>query len=217
MKLDLASYIRIQMKAQNLNGIELSQKSGLDTSTISKIISGKTKYPSYESLEALSSGLELHISTLIDLIPKKFQARPVIQYQESLPRTESNTIPVFSMTQANQLHKENLQEFQKEALNLAQCRIDRENLFVVRIDHTLFPFQKGCELTIDPHREASDMDFVLVRTAQEHATIGRLEKSANSLFIRSLDSDTQHWREPLSEDPSVLVIGVICDMYMSFQ
>lgn len=206
--MDLASYLRIQMKAKGLNGIELSEKSGLKNATISKIINSKTLYPEYETLEALASALELNVQSFLDLVPSRFQERPLSK--SPVEPTIARQIPIFSLETANRLDKSNFSHLQKEALALGYTEVKGIGVFCVLMPYDLFPFLTGYRLTINPNLSPIEGSYVLIRTSAKEATIGRFESDGKP-YVRSLDSQKEYWKEYLDDHES-LVMGSVCEL-----
>ena len=212
--MDLASYIRIQMKSKNLNGIELSQKSGVDNSTISKILNSRTLYPEYESLNALAHALDVNVQSLLDLMPKKFQDR--LSQKSDTTIAHFQTIPIFRLDIANQIDKTNLNVLKKEAIQLSYTRIEGSYLFGIIMEDDVYPFLKHYMLTVDPSMPIQEGQYVLVRTASPRATLGRVEFFQHALYVRSLDSQKNtHWKELVQDTEEALIIGVIREVLWS--
>ncbi|MGE4169622.1 MAG: helix-turn-helix domain-containing protein [Candidatus Margulisiibacteriota bacterium] len=202
--MNLATVLRIQIRKLQLSDYELAMKSGVTKSGLSKILNGKTKNPSYDTLVALAGALDLNVHVLMDALPTKKQV-PMLQKTEVSASIQQ--VPVVQLGDANRNSSPDF--LRKKAYSFLATPVQGDTVFAVRLDRDQYPFMADQLALINPELEPNDGDFVLMRTAGVDAKLGRYTFFERQEAIVGLESGRDHWVEPLHDNREELLIGVV--------
>lgn len=189
-----------------MSDYQLSVASGIPKSTISKLMNSKTKFPGYETLNAIAKVLEIDVKLLLEKIPSR-HGHESLKPEE--PAGIYRTIPVFSFENANYFDPNQFEKMQKKAIGFSDTKIKGKAVFAVKTEADQWPFLEGQHLIIQPEAEPKNGDYVLTRTASKIAKIGRYWSIHHRAIIKCLDTQKETWALSVQDNLEEVLIGVV--------
>ena len=194
----IAENIKNLMEFEGITASDLSRITGIDRSVLHKILTGATKNPSIDSVNAIIQHYSFH----------------EVLFGVKQNDIAENNVPIISWTDATQFpaiaQSGNAQRYLKIGLPVT------ENIFCLLIEYTMDSrFSQGTLLIVDHAKTPKNLSYVIVQ--ENGGSIASLKR-----FI--LDGDTPYLKSIDPSFPSIkydscafIIIGVVVQSIFDFE
>ena len=194
----IAENIKKLMELEGINPAELSAKTGIERSTLHRILDGSTKNPTIES-----------IKTII----KHYSFDEVVFGISPSAKHDKNEIPIISWTEATKsLSNIDLSKKRMIKINITASK----NSFALVIEHRLDSrFPKGALVIVDADRDPKDRSFVIAREKESSLpSIKRFVIDGSTVYLKPIDPSLPCVKY---EPDKFEIIGVIIQSIFDFE
>lgn len=194
----IAENIKKLMELEGINPAELSAKTGIERSTLHRILDGSTKNPTIES-----------IKTII----KHYSFDEVVYGISPSAKHDKNEIPILSWMEATvPLSNINFSKKKMIKINIKASK----NSFALILEHKLDShFPKGALIVIDADRSPKDRSFVIVREKEGSLpSVKRYIIDGSTIYLKSMDQSLPSIKY---EPDRFKIIGVIIQSIFDFE
>lgn len=191
--MDWKSFLEQLLKDFRYSTYKLEKKHNIKSATISKILTGKTKKPSQETIEDLEKVFKIKID---DSNPQNLTYRLTSDIKESAPETISiHNYPIVSQVYAGPSMSLFVQENISEYVNLPYEK--KENCFAIRVhgDSMNHKIEQGDIVLADMDKEVINGCIVVARLKDGRQIIKRFREIEGSVAMFYSDNGNY---EPLT-------------------
>lgn len=189
---EIAENIKKLMALEGISPADLSVTTGVERSTLHRILDGSTKNPSIESIKSIIK----HYS-----------------FDEVVLGVSASGIPIISWTESAR-YSQNI-DFSKHK-KIKTSITTSKNSFALVLEHRLNSrFSEGTLLIVDPERKPKNRSYIIIKEGDSLSTsIKRYILDGNTVYLKPLD----HTLPSKEYDPSKFkIIGVIVQSIFDFE
>lgn len=189
---EIAENIKKLMALEGISPADLSVTTGVERSTLHRILDGSTKNPSIESIKSIIK----HYS-----------------FDEVVLGVSASGIPIISWTESAR-YSQNI-DFSKHK-KIKTSITTSKNSFALVLEHRLNSrFSEGTLLIVDPERKPKNRSYIIIKEGDSLSTsIKRYILDGNTVYLKPLD----HTLPSKEYDPRKFkIIGVIVQSIFDFE
>lgn len=195
------------IQEKNINVTELARQTKLKQPTLQRIVSGVYNRPHIKSLKPLADffGITIEQLTGEDLISWLPSKSELIRRIPILSPTQAIKWPVDAIKNKLHLH------------TIIDIEVNQHTFAIKMLDASMEPlFPKNTLLIIDPHKEATDRCYILVKTKEYPEPILRqLLIDGKNRYIKPLSPDFEQFKM-LILHPTDMVLGILVQARLDY-
>jgi transcriptional regulator with XRE-family HTH domain len=192
--INLPAFLKIKLREKKWTAYRLQKESGINRSTLSRILRGGIKKPAYETLKILANILDADIQELLIVSgqEKSSKSPNEQEIQHQIGKITFYASPIITPEKANGYDKKNhnfITSSAKECIPIA-VEGDQKNLFSVRWQTRIFDFQVGDIFVVAPSQKVYDGAYVILKSKSGIPEIFKYhaQSDASALLISETNS-----------------------------
>lgn len=208
--INLPTFLKIKLRERKWTAYRLQKESGINRSTLSRILRGEIKKPSYESLKTLADVLGADIQELLVVSGQEKTSQSPTDHHEpqKIGKLTIQTIPIITPEKANGYDK-TMHQFITQSTKEWLPTANKEKLLIaVKWEGSNFNFLTGDLLVVSPNHTPNDGDHILFKTKSGTPQIHKYhaQSEANALLIS--ESKSQPYKEKAQDKIGVIIESI---------